>query len=152
METSSSVMHFLVDSRKWPVSAARKYEDCVIKSLVWMWNGVCFGPTRMMLVAMSSDLLFLVSCESKLILVKFRGVENRVDGLLREARWSDPATDVTYLDNVGRIPVQVYGGGRLGVGVRVTSEPALREILVRVIFSEPTLMFGSSVSSFLHKL
>jgi hypothetical protein len=52
-------MLFEVDSEKAPWSAARKYGLCDVRSVVWMWKGVSFAPTKTMLVFVRSEALAL---------------------------------------------------------------------------------------------
>lgn len=52
--TSSRRMVFSVASEKGPVSAARKYGDWEVRSVVCIRNGVALGPTRSLLVFVKS--------------------------------------------------------------------------------------------------
>ena len=147
-------MLFLLASANGPVSAARKYKDCVVSRLVWMWKGVALGPMSSLLVVVKSDgLIGLVRYESGLVV--FAAVAVAIARQCWAARGekllvSSSLACNMYLDCLARAPVNVYGGGRFGVGMRLEGSvpTTLRGRILRILFS--LLFFSSSSSSSSH--
>jgi len=129
-------MLFLLASAKGPVSAARKYKDCVVSRLVWMWKGVALGPMSSLLVVVKSDgLIGLVRYESGFVVAVAVAIARRWWAARgKKLLVSSSLACNTYLDCLTRAPVNVYGGGRFGVGMRVEGSvpTTLRGTIVRI--------------------
>ena len=134
------------------MSAARKYKDCAVNRLVWMWKGVALGPMSSLLVVVKSDeLIGLVGYESGLVVVGVVGVAVAVAVAIARRWWAARGNKAlvssslacnTYLDCLARAPVNVYGGGRFGVGMRVEGSvpTTLHGRIVRIFFSFSSLL------------